>query len=151
MRPLAHQHLYARVVAVCYTPEVQDGFDSRTPTRVNKDVYAAAKVAASLTGRTVTEQLSHWAKVGSEVEAIALLELRQRRRTAQALLAGRDYDSLPADEQALVRTAWDEEMDERLASTRIAADKRAAGQPVITLDDDGNVVRHMPDGTVDQL
>jgi hypothetical protein len=126
------------------------GSTAATPTRVNKDVYAAAKVAASLTGRTVAEQLSHWAKVGSEVEAIALLELRRRRRTAQDLLAGRDYDSLPADEQALVRTTWDEEMDERLVSTGIAADKRTAGQPFITLDDDGNVVRHLPDGTVEQ-
>jgi hypothetical protein len=42
-------------------------------------------------------------------------------------------------------------MDERLASTDIAADKRAAGQPVITLDEDGNVVRLLPDGTIEQL
>jgi hypothetical protein len=127
------------------------GSTAATPTRVNKDVYAAAKAAASLTGRSVAEQLSHWAKIGSEVEAIALLELRQRRRTAQDLLAGRDYDSLPADEQALVRTAWDAEMDHRLASSNLAADRHAAGQPVITLDEDGNVVRHMPDGTVEQV
>lgn len=127
------------------------GSTAATPTRVNKDVYAAAKAAASLTGRTVAEQLSHWAKVGSEVEAIALLELRQRRRTAGDLLAGRDYDSLSSDEQALVRTAWDEETDQRLASSDITADKHAAGQPVITLDDEGNVVRHMPDGAVERL
>ena len=127
------------------------GSTAATPTRVNKDVYAAAKVAASLTGRTVAEQLSHWAKIGSEVEAIPLPELRQRRRTAQELLAGRDHDRLPADEQALVRTAWDEEMDASLASTDIAADKRAAGQPVITHEQDGNVARHPPDGTVEQL
>jgi hypothetical protein len=127
------------------------GSAAATPTRVDKDVYAAARAAASLTGRTVAEQLSHWAKVGSEVEAIALLELRHRRRTAQELLAGRDYDRLPADEQALVRTAWDEEMDEHLVSTDIAADKRAAGQPIITLDENGDVVRHLPDGTVEPL
>lgn len=127
------------------------GSTAATPTRVNKDVYAAAKAAAALTGRTVAEQLSHWAKVGSEVEAIALLELRQRRRTAQGLLAGRDYDSLSGDEQALVRTAWDEEMDQRLASTDVAADKHTVGQPVITLDEDGNVVRRLPDGTVERL
>jgi hypothetical protein len=29
------------------------------PTRVSKDVYYAAKVAASLTGRSVAEQFSH--------------------------------------------------------------------------------------------
>lgn len=127
------------------------GSTTSTPTRLNKDVYAAAKVAASLTGRTVAEQLSHWAKVGSEVEAIALLELRHRRQTAQDLLEGRDYDDLSADEQALVRTAWDEEMDERLATSDIPSDKHAAGQPVITLDEAGNVVRHLPDGSVEVL
>lgn len=127
------------------------GSTAAPPTRVNKEVYAAAKAAAALTGRSVAEQLSHWAKVGSEVEAIALLGLRRRRHTAEDLLAGRDYDSLPADEQALVRTAWDEEMDQRLASSNLAADKHAAGQPVITLDEDGNVVRHMPDGTVERV
>lgn len=127
------------------------GSTASTPTRLDKDVYAAAKVAASLTGRTVAEQLSHWAKVGSEVEAIALLELRRRRQTAQDLLDGRDYDQLSADEQALVRTAWDEQMDQRLATSDVAADKHAAGQPVITLDDDGNVVRHLPDGTIEPL
>lgn len=121
-----------------------------TPTRLNKDVFAAAKAAASLTGRTVAEQLSYWAKVGSEVEATSLLELRRRRRTSQGLLAGRDYDRLTSDEQALVRTAWDDEMDEHLEAADVTAVKHAAGQPVITLDDDGNVVRHMPDGTIER-
>lgn len=127
------------------------GSTAATPTRVHKDVYAAAKVAATLTGRTVAEQLSHWARIGSEVEAISLLELRNRRRAAGDLLAGRDYDSLAADEQALVRAAWDQEMEQRLVESDIAADKHAAGQPVITLDADGNVVRHMPDGTIERL
>jgi len=127
------------------------GSTAATPTRVHKDVYAAAKAAAAVTGRTVAEQLSHWARIGREVEATSLLELHLRRRTADALLAGRDYDRLSADEQALVRRAWDEEMDERVAAADVAADKRAAGQPVITLDDDGHVVRHLPDGTVERL
>ena len=127
------------------------GSTAATPTRVHKDVYAAAKAAAAVTGRTVAEQLSHWARIGSEVEALALLELRSRRRTAEELLAGRSYDDLAGDEQAMVRTAWDEEMDERLAASDVAADKHAAGLPVITLDEDGNVVRHLPDGTVERL
>jgi len=35
------------------------GSTAANPTRVNRDVHAAAKVAAELTGRSVTEQLSH--------------------------------------------------------------------------------------------
>lgn len=73
------------------------GSTAATPTRANEDVDAAAKVIASLTGRAVAEQLSRWARIGSEVN------------------------------------------------------KRAAGKPAITLDEDGNVVRRLPDGTIDPL
>jgi hypothetical protein len=126
------------------------GSTAANPTRVSRDVYDAAKVAAELTGRSVAEQLSHWARVGSEVEAIALIDLRDRRRSAQDLLAGRDYDTLAGDEQALVRTAWDEEADERLASLDLAAERRSAGLPVIILGGDGEVVRHHPDGRIER-
>lgn len=126
------------------------GTPAANPTRVSRDVYAAAKVAADLTGRTVAEQLSHWARVGSEVEAVTLIGLHARRRTSHELLAGRDYDALAADEQALIRTAWDAEAEERRADLDLAAERHAAGWPVVTLDDDGRVVRRHPDGTVEQ-
>lgn len=122
------------------------GSTAANPTRVSRDVYAAAKVAAELTGRSVAEQLSHWARVGSEVEALALIGLHERRRSAHALLAGRDYDTLAGDEQALVRTAWDDEAEERLASLDLAAERHAAGFPIIILDEDGQVVAHHADG-----
>lgn len=64
---------------------------------------------------------------------------------------GRDYDRLPADEQARIRAAWDEGIEARLASSDVAADKHAAGQPVITLDEEGNIVCHLPDGTIEGL
>jgi hypothetical protein len=114
---------------------------------VSRDVYAAAKVAAELTGRSVAEQLSHWAKVGREVEALTLIGPHERQRSAQQLLAGRDYDTLAGDEQALVRTAWDEEAEERLRSLDLAAERHAAGLPIIILDEDGQVVRHHADGS----
>ena len=126
------------------------GSTAANPTRVHKDVHAAAKVAAELTGRTVAEQLSHWARIGSEVEALALVELHGRRNSSQQLLAGRDYDTLSGDEQALVRTAWDAEAEERLDSLDLAAEQRAAGWPTVTLDEHDRVVLHHPDGRVEQ-
>lgn len=122
-----------------------------SPTRLGRDVHAAAKVAAEMTGRTVAQQLTHWARLGSEVEARWLLELRHRRVAVDELLAGRDYDDLTSDEQALARTMWDEDMDARVIAADVTGDKHAAGWPVITLDEDGNVVRHHPDGTVELL
>jgi hypothetical protein len=126
------------------------GSTAANPTRVHKDVHAAAKVAAALTGRTVAEQLSHWARIGSEVEATALIELHGRRRSSQELLAGRDYDTLSGDEQALVRRAWDEESEERLDALDLAAERRAGGWATVTLDDQDRVVLHHPDGRVEQ-
>lgn len=125
------------------------GSPAANPTRVSRDVYAAAKVAADLTGRTVAEQLSHWARVGREVEAVTLIGLQERRRTSRQLLAGRDYDELTPDEQALVRTAWDAEAEERLAGLDLAAERHAAGWPIVTLDPDGRIVRRHADGTVE--
>jgi len=126
------------------------GSTAANPTRVHKDVHAAAKVAAALTGRTVAEQLSHWARVGSEVESVVLVGLHQRRRTARELLAGREYDGISADEQALVRLAWDEEAEARLDALDLTAERHEDGWPVVTLDDQDRVVLHHPDGTVEQ-
>jgi len=126
------------------------GSTAANPTRVHRDVHAAARIAAELTGRTVAEQLSHWARIGSEVETFALAGLQERRRTSQQLLAGRDYDTLPADEQALVRAAWDEEMESRLTKLDLAAERHAGGWPVVTLDDEDLVVLHHPDGRVEE-
>lgn len=121
---------------------------SSTPTRLDADVHAAAKVAAELTGRSVADQLSHWATVGAQVEAAALRDAHVRRGTAADVLRGRDYDELPADERSLVRALWEENTDRVAAATSIADDKAAAGKPVVTIDEDGNVVHRMPDGSV---
>lgn len=125
------------------------GSTAANPTRVHKDVHAAAKVAAELTGRTVAEQLSHWARIGSEVEAVTLMELHGRRHASQQLLAGRDYDALTDDAQALVRTAWDEEVEERLEALDLAAERRATGWPTVLLDEQDRVVLHHPDGRIE--
>jgi hypothetical protein len=126
------------------------GSTAASPTRVDREVYAAARAAAELTGRTIAEQLSHWARIGSEAEALALGALRDRRRSAAELLTGRAYDSLTGDEQAVVRVAWDAEMNDRLATLDLAAERRDAGLPVVTLDADGNVVRYLPDGSIER-
>jgi len=125
------------------------GSAATNPTRVHKDVHAAAQVAAELTGRTVAEQLSHWARIGNEVESVVLVGLHQRRRTSRELLGGRDYDRVTADEQALVRMAWDEEAEARLDALDLAAERLEAGWPVVTLDEHDRVVLHHPDGSVE--
>lgn len=115
--------------------------------RVTADVHADATTASEVMDRSVTKQVSHWARIGREVEARTILDTRQRliRETVQddASL----YDSLSPDEQAVVRAIWSQRVDEAAATVDLAADKRAEGRPYATVGDDGQVVIVHPDGS----
>ncbi len=54
-----------------------------------------------------------------------------------------------ADEQAPSRMSWDEESEARLEALDLAAERGAAGHPVVTLDGHGRVVLHHPDGSAE--
>lgn len=117
------------------------------PTRVDADVYAAAQHAAARMSRSTAQQISHWARIGREIEAA---------HTSAAAIgvvldgAGR-YDDLTVAEQAVVRAAW----DERMASLRDGLDLRGpfaeARQAYVELDDDDHMVRRNPDGSTTLL
>ncbi|UDY34025.1 hypothetical protein [Dermatobacter hominis] len=63
----------------------------------------------------------------------------------EAVLAGTaSYDSLRDDQQAIVRAAWDERIEARLATIDLIAEFEALGQSYVVLDDDGRVVKHRP-------
>lgn len=53
------------------------------------------------------------------------------------------------DEQALARTACDEEIDERLESLDLATKRRATGLPTVVLDDQDRVVLHHLDDRIE--
>lgn len=123
---------------------------SAPPTRVDDEIYADAAAAGKYMGRSAAKQLSHWARIGRELEATAVMATRRRR--IDAVLAGHDdYDTLDADDQALVRSHWAERIDEQAATADIGAAKHAAGLPYLTVDDAGNVVKMHPDGTAEHM
>jgi hypothetical protein len=100
--------------------------------------------------RSVAQQLSHWARIGREVEAGSTLAAR--RRAMEAVLQGKaDYDDLPEGAQAQVRAEWSTAIDRRVEELDVGAGKREAGQSSVALDDDGNLVRHLPDGGVEVM
>jgi hypothetical protein len=55
-----------------------------------------------------------------------------------------------ADEQTLVRIAWDAEAESRLDALDLAAERHEEGWPVVTLDEQNRVVLHHPDGSIEQ-
>jgi len=96
-----------------------------SPLRIDDDVYASAKSVGALVGRSASQQITHWARIGRELEAADEVSLRAVAR----VLSGRgDYDALNHYEQAVVRASWTERMAARLAELDLEQEFVAAGE-----------------------
>jgi hypothetical protein len=72
----------------------------KTSTRIDSDLFAAAKSSGAVHSRSAAQQLAHWARIGREFEASTSVG----RREIEAVLAGDGfYDALQEREQAIVR------------------------------------------------
>jgi hypothetical protein len=105
------------------------------PTRIDNDLYASAKLVGGLQDRSAAQQLSHWARVGREIEAASV----SHRAIADVLTHRRDYDSLTVREQAVVRAEWEERIAERRDSCDLTGILEAAGASYVEVDRHGNV------------
>lgn len=107
------------------------------PTRVDGDLYDAAKAVGAAASRSAAQQINHWVRIGRELEASP----GTSPRDIQRVLAGQaSYDDLGDRGQALVRASWDEQMAERLAGLDLAAEFTEAGRPWTDADGQGGVV-----------
>ena len=107
-----------------------------TPIRLDRELDTAARDAARLMSRSVAEQVSHWARIGREIERSPEISLSAVRD----VLAGREhYDRLRPPEQALVRTAWNEQLAEGLAALDLSRVFSAEGHRYAELDDNGEI------------
>ena len=65
----------------------------------------------------------------------------------EAVLAGDgSYDALQERAQAIVRTTWDEQIAERLATLNLEQEFETAGASWVDADDEGNLVARDPAG-----
>lgn len=113
------------------------------PTRVDGDLFAAAKSSGAVHSRSAAQQITHWARVGRELEASTSLS----HRDIEALLSGGgSYDALREREQAIVRGTWDEQIAERLSSLDLEQTFQAAGVAWVEADDEGKLVARGPAG-----
>lgn len=107
------------------------------PTRIDGDLFEAAKVAGQVHSRSAAQQLDHWARIGRELEASPAVT----HDAIERVLTGRaGYDEVDDHPQAVVRAAWDEEIAARIAGLDLAERLRASGRPWAEADDDGDVV-----------
>lgn len=106
------------------------------PTRLPADVYESAVTAAAAERRTVPQQIAHWARIGQALEAGNI-----SRRDIQRVLAGdAPYSSLGEREQAVVRSEWDERIEEALAGLNFAEEFTEAGDAWVVGDGHGGAV-----------
>ncbi len=91
--------------------------------------------------RSTAQQVAHWARIGRALEESAGLSPAR----IEEVLAGRSrYDELPEREQAVVRSAWDEGIEEARESLDLAERFSRSGRPWAELDRDGKVVVRRP-------
>ena len=113
-----------------------------TPIRIDAELYAAATAVAPVMSRSTTQQIAHWARIGRELEASSEISIDH---VVQVLRGTKDYDLLSAEEQSVVRACWSEKMAALADALRLEEKFVAEGRPYVELDENGAVVRRVPE------
>lgn len=105
--------------------------------RIDDALYQDAKKIGPTMSRTAAQQVTHWARIGRELEASRAIN----PGIVSAVLAGTlHYDEVGVYDQAAVRAAWDESIDAAIEDLDLAADFTAEGRTWVEADADGNVI-----------
>lgn len=111
------------------------------PVRLDAEITDAARLAAERMSRSVAQQVSHWARIGRELERARDVSADEIRR----VLDGQsDYDALSAKEQAMVRAVWSERIDHLRSGLRLDKTYHDTGYRYAELDPHGEVVVREP-------
>ncbi|WP_434614584.1 TA system antitoxin ParD family protein [Arthrobacter sp. A5] len=111
------------------------------PTRIDGELFGAAKVAGEIQSRSAAQQLDHWARNGRELEASPIIT---HGAINKVLTAQSSYDSLPDAAQAMVRVAWDEQISAKIAGLSLKDRLQEAGRPWAEADKQGHAVVRNP-------
>ncbi|UAJ80939.1 hypothetical protein IT072_08050 [Leifsonia sp. ZF2019] len=107
------------------------------PMRMDGELFEAAKAVGAVASRSAAQQISHWARIGRELEASP----GTSQRDIQRVLAGEGaYDDLGERGQAVVRAIWDEEIAARLGTLDLAREFTASGRSWTEADENGAIV-----------
>ncbi|WP_305091439.1 hypothetical protein [Prescottella sp. R16] len=113
-------------------------------TRFSSELVDAAAAEGEREHRSARQQLEHWARVGREVSN----QRQVARRRVEAALAGRvPLRDLTAEEGVVFNAEVAAALEESLATGNHVADRAAQGRATVVLDEQGRVVKHLPDGT----
>lgn len=111
-----------------------------TSIRIDNEIVESAKVVGDEMSRSASQQISHWARIGRELECGATVS---NRDVLLVLRGTKEYDSVGSREQAVVRTAWSEEMSKTDGSLDLAREFDERGESYSEFDvESGQVVVH---------
>jgi len=105
--------------------------------RVDVEIVESARLTTDAMSRSTSQQLTHWARIGREVEAAASMTPKE---IAETLSGSTSYDQLNTGEQAVVRALWSEALDTRITELDYESRFRAEGRSYAELDERGHVV-----------
>lgn len=117
---------------------------SDRPTRVAADLLDAAAAEGRRQSRSAKQQLDHWARVG---RAVSAQQTAPRRRVEAALAGELPFSQLSDEEGVVVNAEISAAIQESLGGADYGATLAARGMTTVSLDDDGRLVEHRPDGT----
>jgi len=107
------------------------------PTRVEAEIYAAAKTAGSVHDRSTAQQLTHWARIGQELERSVV----SHAAIDDVLQGRRPYDTLGDYDQAVVRVSWADTLKGAASGLDLTGELTEAGRSWSEVDNRGNVVQ----------
>lgn len=111
--------------------------NSSKPMYLDPALVASAQSSAGSMGRTLSEQMAHWVRVGRELERCPELTAS----SVQAVIEGHgNYDALNSLEQVMVRADWSERIDTARRNLRLDLILAAQGREVVELDQQGKLV-----------
>jgi ParD-like antitoxin of type II bacterial toxin-antitoxin system len=119
----------------------EDELVRTSPTRVDEDLFASAQMVGAIMDRSAAQQITHWARIGRELEATAQVS---HRAIAEVLAGQARYDNLNAHEQAVVRAEWQDRLEARRAQLDLAKRFAQEGRTYVELDQHGKVVTRKP-------
>lgn len=113
------------------------------PMRVDVDLFEAARSAGATLSRSAAQQLTHWARIGRELEASPSTRLRDIQQVLAGVAA---YDALGERDQAIVRAVWDEETTAVREELNLAEEFSRGGRSWTEVDERGAVIEQTSAG-----
>jgi hypothetical protein len=111
------------------------------PVRLDAEIADAARSAAASQSRSLAQQVSHWARIGRELERSPEVSADAIRRVLEGQS---DYDALAPKEQAVVRAVWSGRVDALRAGLRLDQVYGETAYRYAELDAQGEVVVREP-------